>query len=83
MKGVTVFRDNCERVGILTTGKEEVKDVNELQRGEWKSLAEDTYYMKRNLTIGCGKLKLFVGISPSEGNIQDVYITKCGSGGLF
>lgn len=81
LKGVTVFRDNCERVGILTTGKEEVKDVVELQRGEWKSLAEDTYYMKRNLTIGCGKLKLFVGISPSEGNIQDVYITKCGSGG--
>lgn len=83
LKGVTVFRDNCERVGVLTTGKEEVKDVTELQRGEWKSLAEDTYYMKRNLTIGCGKLKLFVGISPSEGNIQDVYITKCGSGGLF
>jgi ribonucleoside-diphosphate reductase alpha chain len=81
LKGVTVFRDNCERMGILTTGKEETIDVSELQRGEWKSLAEDTYYIKRNLTIGCGKLKLFVGISPSEGNIQDVYITKCGSGG--
>ncbi len=85
LKGMTIFRDNCARVGVLTLGndkkEEEEKEEEGLKRGEWKSLAEDTYYLKRNLTIGCGKLKLFVGISPSEQNIQDVYITKCGSGG--
>lgn len=80
LKGITVFRDNCERVGILTT-EEVIEEVKQLQRGEWKSLADDTYYIKRNLVIGCGKLKLFVGYSPSEQAIQDVYITKCGSGG--
>ena len=89
LKGMTIFRDNCARLAILTLDnkkeeKEEEKvEVKEegLKRGEWKSLAEDTYYLKRNLTIGCGKLKLFVGISPSEQNIQDIYVTKCGSGG--
>ena len=89
LKGMTIFRDNCARLAILTLDnkkeeKEEEKvEVKEegLKRGEWKSLAEDTYYLKRNLTIGCGKLKLFVGISPSERNIQDIYVTKCGSGG--
>lgn len=86
LKGMTIFRDNCARTAILNIApKKEEKvteeEVKELKRGEWKSLAEDTYYVKRNLTIGCGKLKLFVGISPSERNIQDIYITKCGSGG--
>ena len=89
LKGMTIFRDNCARIAVLTLDnkKEEKEEVIEevkeegLKRGEWKSLAEDTYYLKRNLTIGCGKLKLFVGISPSEQSIQDVYVTKCGSGG--
>ncbi len=86
LKGMTIFRDNCARVGVLTLDnkkeeKEEEVAEEGLKRGEWKSLAEDTYYLKRNLTIGCGKLKLFVGVSPSERNIQDIYITKCGSGG--
>ena len=87
LKGMTIFRDNCARIAVLTLDnkkeekEETVEEVPELKRGEWKSLAEDTYYLKRNLTIGCGKLKLFVGISPSERNIQDIYITKCGAGG--
>lgn len=87
LKGMTIFRDNCARIAVLTLDnkkeekEETVEETPELKRGEWKSLAEDTYYLKRNLTIGCGKLKLFVGISPSERNIQDIYITKCGAGG--
>lgn len=81
LKGITVFRNGCERVGILTTDKKEDEEKELLKRGQWKSLAEDTYYIKRNLIIGCGKLKLFIGWSPSENTIQDVYITKSGSGG--
>lgn len=84
LKGITVFRNNCERMGILTTDKkedEEVEEVKELGRGEWKSLAEDTYYVKRKLTIGCGTLKLFIGYSPNEKTIQDLYIVKSGQGG--
>lgn len=82
LKGITVFRNNCERMGILTTNdKKEEEEVKELRRGEWKSLADDTYYVKRSITIGCGKLKLFIGYSPSEQAIQDLYIVKSGVGG--
>ena len=90
LKGMTIFRDGCERAAILTTSKpkEEKKEerineeeMNELKRGEWKSLAEDTYYVKRKLVIGCGTLKLFIGYSPSENAIQDLYIVKSGQGG--
>lgn len=82
-KGITVFRDGCSRIAILNTNKEEEpkEEVHELGRGEWKTLAEDTYYVKRDLTIGCGKLKLFIGYSPSEQAIQDLYIVKAGQGG--
>jgi len=90
LKGMTIFRDGCDRAAILTTSKpkEEKKEeqineeeMNELKRGEWKSLAEDTYYVKRKLVIGCGTLKLFIGYSPSENAIQDLYIVKSGQGG--
>ena len=79
LKGITVFRDNCKRVGILSTKENE--DTVELKRGQWKSLAEDTYYVKRSVKIGCGKLKLFIGYSPSEQTIQDLYIVQSGKGG--
>lgn len=86
LKGMTIFRDGCDRAAILTTSKpkeekKEEDEVKELRRGEWKSLAEDTYYVKRKLSIGCGTLKLFIGYSPSENAIQDLYVVKSGSGG--
>ena len=86
LKGMTIFRDGCARLGILTLDNKkeeetEEEEIKELRRGEWKSLADDTYYVKRNITIGCGKLKLFIGYSPKEQAIQDLYIVKCGQGG--
>ena len=86
LKGMTIFRDGCERAAILTTGNKkeqqiDEEEMNELKRGEWKSLAEDTYYVKRKLVIGCGTLKLFIGYSPSEKAVQDLYIVKSGQGG--
>ena len=81
LKGLTVFRDNCRRVGVLTNTEGKPEKVTELPRGTWKSLAEDTYYIKRNISIGCGKLKLFIGYSPSEKAVQDLYIVKTNNGG--
>lgn len=82
LKGVTIYRDGCKRGGILTTDNEPKEETTaELQRGEWKPLAEDTVYIKKPLKIGCGKLKLFIGYSPSENCIQDLYIKKAGNGG--
>ena len=81
---MTIFRDNCARIGVLTNTKaEEPKEEVEegLKRGEWKPLAEDTIYIKKPLNIGCGSLKLFIGYSPSERAIQDIYIKKSSGGG--
>lgn len=83
-KGLTIYRDGCARSGVLTLDdkkEEEEEEIKELRRGEWKSLADDTYYVKRKLVIGCGTLKLFIGYSPSEQSIQDLYIVKSGQGG--
>ena len=83
-KGLTIYRDGCERSGVLTLDdkkEEKEEEIKELRRGEWKSLADDTYYVKRKLVIGCGTLKLFIGYSPSEQSIQDLYIVKSGQGG--
>ena len=83
-KGLTIYRDGCARSGVLTLDdkkEDEEEEIKELRRGEWKSLADDTYYVKRKLVIGCGTLKLFIGYSPSEQTIQDLYIVKSGQGG--
>lgn len=81
LKGITIYRSGCKREGILTTKDNNSEMERCLQRGDWKSLASDTYYVKRDLVIGCGKLKLFIGFSPSENTVQDLYIVKSGNGG--
>ena len=83
IKGLTIFRPNDIRGGILISeSKEEPKEeIKELQRGEWKPLAEDTIYIKKPLNIGCGRLKLFIGYSPSERAIQDIYVKKSSGAG--
>lgn len=87
LKGITIFRDGCKRLAILTNDtpkKEEPSNdlvTTDLTRGEKKAIAEDTVYYKRPVHIGCGKLNLFIGYSPSENTIQDLYIKKSGNGG--
>jgi len=83
LKGVTVYRSGCAREGILTIDKKEEKNevVLETPRGELKSIAEDTIYYPKNLRIGCGKLKVMIGFSPSLHELQDLYVIRSGSGG--
>ena len=94
LKGITVYRDGCEREGVLTTndtGKKETvntpiiqADVNvpvQLQRGEKKPIAEDTIYYKREVKIGCGELNLFIGWSEKEKALQDYWVKRKGKGG--
>lgn len=83
LKGITVFRDGCKRTAILTntTPKKEESKEDGLPRGFKKQIAEDTVYYKKPVHIGCGKLNLFIGYSPSEKCVQDLYIKKSGNGG--
>ena len=94
LKGITVYRDGCEREGVLTTKDTEKKetvntpimqaDVNvpvQLQRGEKKPIADDTIYYKREVKIGCGELNLFIGWSEKENALQDYWVKRKGKGG--
>lgn len=94
LKGVTIFRDGCKRLGILTHGdKTESKDEPQpqpqpqtetfvgLTRGEWKRIAPDTVYYKRKIKIGCGKLNLFIGWSETEKCVQELWVKRTGQGG--
>jgi len=81
LKGITVYRSGCAREGILTLENHLKKESLELPRGKLKSITEDTIYYPKNLRIGCGKLKVMIGYSPSENKIQDLYVIRSGSGG--
>ena len=83
LKGLTIYRAGCAREGILTTDnkKEEIEEVVELKRGEWEAIPDDTVYYKRKVYTGCGKLNLFIGFSPSENKVVEVYTKRSGKGG--
>lgn len=79
LKGMTIYRAGCAREGILSV-KSEPKTL-ELPRGEMKPIEEDTIYYPKALKIGCGKLKVMIGYSPSAKSIQDIYVIRSGQGG--
>lgn len=78
IKGVTIFRPNKLRKGIFNVSNEKEE---KLERGIWKPIAKDTIYVKRKIYTGCGQIKLFIGWSESEQEIQDLYIKRSGRGG--
>ncbi|MGL4403159.1 MAG: adenosylcobalamin-dependent ribonucleoside-diphosphate reductase [Fusobacteriaceae bacterium] len=83
LKGATIYRSGCRREGILTIDrKEEKKEKSlELPRGEMKPIAPDTIYYPNMLRIGCGKINVMIGYSPTERAIQDLYVIRSGEGG--
>lgn len=84
LKGVTVFRDNCERVGILNTGKNHTDDSvateEQIKRGMIMDVPSDLTYRKFKLHTGCGTLYLFVGVD-DDGKIYDIFTNTDGVGG--
>lgn len=92
LKGATIYRSGCRREGILTVEPKKEKTTVAtsnavvtgevgIARGELKEIAEDTIYYPNALKIGCGKLKVMIGYSPSEKAIQDLYVIRSGEGG--
>lgn len=79
LKGLTIYRAGCKREGVLTTNT--IKNTQELKRGDWKPISNDTVSYKKKLHIGCGKLVLFISYSEKEKSIQELYVKKAGSGG--
>lgn len=81
LKGCTIYRDGCARQGILTTDSTKSDNLTDLTRGIMADVPEDTIYIPRKVTHGCGSMKIMIGYSKEEGKVVDVYIiSKVGSG---
>ena len=90
LKGLTIFRDGCKRLGILTHGdKTESKDEPQPQtetfiglgRGDIVECSNDLIGKKRKLTTGCGSLHVLAYFDPVTGEMQEVYLNKGSTGG--
>lgn len=92
LKGVTIFRDGCKRIGILsTTDTQEEEsnddsistysDINSTPRGTIMEVPQDRTYKKYKLSTGCGKLYFFVGYDENDGKIYDCFTNTNGAGG--
>ena len=86
LKGLTIFRDGCKRLGILTTSPTEEKEDNEtivptLKRGDIIECSSDLVGKKRKLTTGCGSLHVLAFFDPVTGEMQEVYLNKGSTGG--
>lgn len=94
-KGITIFRDGCKRLGILTKetakqeqGKEEksstaseVNYPNELPRGYILAPDDSCIGLKRTITSGCGTLHVEAFFDPENGDLYETYFSKGSKGG--
>ena len=82
LKGITVFRNGCKRLGILTTDSSQEKEEEKgLSRGEIISCSDNLIGMKRRLTTGCGSLHCTAWFDPQTGDLMEIYLNKGSTGG--
>lgn len=74
LKGVTIWRDGCQRQGILSTTKE-------LKRGDIIKANDNCIGLKRSLVTGCGTLHCEAFFDPITGDLRECYLSKGSTGG--
>ena len=84
LKGITIFRDGCKRLGVLST--EETKKTGPvagdgLKRGEIVLVTDDVLGKKRKLITGCGSLHCIALFDPHTGALLETYLSKGSTGG--
>lgn len=86
-KGITMFRDGCKRLGILTTDSPpkdtEAPSVKPepLPRGAIVECSDGLVGKKRKIVSGCGSLHIAAFFDPADGSLQEVYLAKGSTGG--
>jgi ribonucleoside-diphosphate reductase alpha chain len=87
LKGVTIWRNNCQREGILTIDKkEEPKEepkTSELKRGDILKASNDWVGVKEDLMTGCGSLHVQTFWDPNSNELREIYLSKGSTGGCM
>ena len=93
VKGLTIFRNNCERMGILTVGdnkEEDIDDLTPVERAKSMLKFGDTILVddsvigiKRKLKTGCGSLHCTFYFCPETGELREVFLDKGSKGGCL
>lgn len=85
LKGITIFRDGCKRLGILTPEEEKrskgVVAGDGLNRGDIIEINDDVIGKKRKLITGCGSLHCIALFDPYTGALLETYLSKGSTGG--
>lgn len=85
LKGITIFRDGCKRLGVLTTDTPKQEETNEqsqsLQRGDIISCDDSLVGKKRKIMTGCGSTHILAYFDPYNGDLMEVYLNKGSTGG--
>ena len=87
LKGITIFRDGCKRLGILTTDNDNANEIDDdelsitsLPRGVIEEVSDDLISAKRTIVNGCGKMYLHLDFDENTGQPLETFL-ECGSGG--
>ena len=87
-KGITIWRDNCQRQAILSTSAPKVEDAEvkiepdySLKRGEIIKPGDHWLGLKRTLMTGCGTLHVNSYWDPETGELREIYLSKGSTGG--
>ena len=88
LKGITMFRDGCKRVAILSTSASNEKEESmqttketDLPRGFIITTSDDCVGKKRKLQTGCGSLHCTAFFDPNTGDLMETYLSKGSTGG--
>lgn len=84
LKGITIFRDGCKKLGILTLDNKEEPEPQkptDMSFGDTIQADDSLLGKKRKLTTGCGSLHCKAFFDPKTGNLLETYLSKGSTGG--
>lgn len=84
LKGITIYRDGCQREGILSTDKKKKQiKSDEPQPIKIREVTDDCVALKRKLTTGCGSLHFLACFDRKTGQLLETYCSKGSTGGCM
>ena len=83
LKGITIFRDGCKRLGILMKGDDEPEedDIEFLHRGDIINVSDDLVGYKRKVVNGCGDFSEQIFFDDYTGEPLENFIAMGDGGG--